>query len=72
MTEPEDRLRGLLRAALPRTEDSASGRDLWPEVARGVGEPVLHVSWPDWTLAALALIWLLAFRETIPALLYHL
>ena len=64
--------RHLLRAALPPIGDRTLERDLWPRLLRRVEQPALHPSRLDWALAAFVLVWLLAFPETVPGLLYHL
>jgi len=73
MTEKEDdKLRALLRAALPPVGDAEPSRDLWPQMLGRLDQRAPRVSWPDLVLAALALIWLLIFPEVLPGLLYQL
>ena len=75
MNQPnDDRLRKLLRDALPPIGDSEAPRDLWPAMLRRVDQMAqrpVRISWLDWGLAGAALVWLLVFPEGIPTLLYH-
>lgn len=68
----DEKLRDLLRNAVPPTADPALKRDLWPEMLRKLEERDLRVSWLDWALVALVAAYFLIFPEVIPALLYHL
>ncbi|MGH7690477.1 MAG: hypothetical protein ACREN3_12795 [Gemmatimonadaceae bacterium] len=71
MTEDQDRLIEALRRAVPPVHVEGTSRDLWPAVARQVRARSRRVNRLDWTLAA-ALIALLAWPGTLPALLYFL
>lgn len=67
----EEKLRQLVRKAMGPV-DSKLKRDLWPQMLRKLDERPIRVSWLDWALVALLVVWLLVFPEAIPQLLYHL
>lgn len=67
----EEKLRQLVRKAMG-PGDSELKRDLWPQMLRKLDERPIRVSWLDWALVALLVVWLLVFPEAIPQLLYHL
>jgi hypothetical protein len=71
-TRDDDRIEKLLREAIPPVRDAELQRDLWPEMRRRLEDGVVPVSWLDWSLMALSLVWLVAFPEAIAALVYHL
>jgi hypothetical protein len=73
MTRQDDeRLEKLLREALPPLMQRKLEIDLWPRMRRRLDEETPAISWLDWSLAAVSLLWLAVFPEAIPALLYHL
>jgi hypothetical protein len=47
-------------------------RDLWPQMLCKLGERPMRVSWLDWALGALLMVWCLLFPEVILGLFYHL
>lgn len=61
-----------LRRAIPPLGDVELPRDLWPAMLRRVEERRVRLTWLDGALAALAMVWLTVFPETIGALLYQL
>jgi hypothetical protein len=77
----QDRLKNLLRTAIPRLHHELEpARDLWPAVLRRLDEtpepsPGLlsrPIPWFDWVLAGGLAIFVVAFPATIPLLLYYL
>jgi hypothetical protein len=75
----EDRIKQLLKQALPPVETGAEpARDLWPAVLRRIDTPDASVSgainqnWFDWALVAGLVLFALSFPATIPVLLYYL
>ena len=71
-TEPNEKLRNLLRAAMPPPDAPELGRDLWPAMLRRLDQRPSRAAWLDWALAALASASLFAFPDVILTLLYHL
>jgi hypothetical protein len=74
----ENRMKQLLKQALPRLEGEAElGRDLWPAMRRRLdsttaASPLHRFAWFDWALLA-GLVGLAAFfPASIPVLLYYL
>ncbi len=73
MKEPnEEKIRELLKRAMPPVADPELKRDLWPQMLRRLAERATRVPWFDWVLVALLLVWLLLFPGVIPGLLYDL
>jgi len=66
----DDRLRHLLRSALPPA-DRSSSRDLWPLVVDRIEAPI-GWSWLDLGLAAAVTLALLMFPDWLWLLAYHL
>jgi hypothetical protein len=69
--EPNEKLRKLLRAAMPAPDAAELQRDLWPAMLRKLDERRIYASWLDWALAAVAVSSLFVFPDAILALLYH-
>ena len=69
MNEQDEALKQLLRRAASGTADRELKRDLWPEMRRRLERPPVQVPWGDWALAAMLLLGLLLFPETIPVVL---
>ncbi len=69
----EDRLKNLLREALPPVEcEPEPSRDLWPAVLKRLDEKPARPPWFDWALLG-GLIGLAAFfPSAIPVFLYYL
>ncbi len=67
----DERIRRLLREAVPPLQDPELARDLWPAMLRRLDERPIRASWFDWALIAAVLVWFFVFPEGIPALLYH-
>jgi len=68
----DDKLRDVLRSALPPMGDVELPRDLWPRMLDRLDRRRASVAWFDWALLAFIAIWLLIFPNALPALLYHL
>ena len=67
-----EKIRELLRKAIPPVADRELKRDLWPQMLRRLGERPAQVPWFDWALLAVLAIWFFFSPEAIPILLYHL
>lgn len=73
MNEPgNEKLRELLRAAMPPVGDADPPRDLWPRMLRRLDQRPAPASWFDWALAAALVAWFFVFPETIPGVFYIL
>ncbi|HEY6491121.1 MAG: hypothetical protein WCC26_05440 [Terracidiphilus sp.] len=75
-THDEERIRHLLKAALPPIENTEPGnsgpaRDLWPAILRRLDERPAP-PWFDWALAGGLALFAVAFPATIPVFLYYL
>ena len=68
----EEKIRALLRGALPPVDDGGPPRDLWPALLRRLDEAPARVPWFDWVCAGALLALLGIFPELIPALFYYL
>jgi hypothetical protein len=68
----DERIEKILREAIPPLTSAELQRDLWPLMRRRLEERSFAVSWLDWSLIVASFIWLAAFPEVIPALVYHL
>ncbi len=76
----EDRIKQLLRQALPPVDpDAGPARDLWPAMLRRLDSAAetrrtlpLKVPLLDWALLAGLIVFIVAFPATIPVLLYYL
>ena len=68
----DDRLRALLRSAMPPvTADPRPARDLWPRVVNRI-DARARWSWPDIGLATAVTIALVSFPELLWLVAYHL
>ncbi len=68
----EDRIKQLLRHALPPVQDAEPRHDLWPAVLRKLDARPSSPPWFDWALAG-GLVAFAAFAPaSIPVLLYYL
>jgi hypothetical protein len=73
MNHESDRMKNLLKAAVPRIADDAEpSRDLWPDVLKRMDRSPSRVPWFDWALAAGLVALAAAFPSAIPVLLYYL
>ncbi len=71
MNESDEALKMLLQQAAGAPADRDLKRDLWPEMLRRLEPSPTRIPWWDWALAAVLLLCLLLFPETIPAVLYQ-
>jgi len=67
-----EKIRYVLRRAIPPVADRELKRDLWPQMLRRLDERPAQVPWFDWALLAVLAIWFVFSPEAIPILLYHL
>lgn len=67
-----EKIRELLRKAIPPVADRELQRDLWPQMLQRLAERPGQVPWFDWGLLAVLAIWFFFSPEAIPILLYHL
>ena len=72
MNEQDEALKRLLQRAAPGPADRELKHDLWPEMRRRLERPPVRIPWGDWVLAAILLLCLLLFPETILPVLYLL
>ena len=71
-THDEERLKKLLREALPPVgADAEPRRDLWPAMLRKLDETQTP-PWFDWALLGGAAVMAVAFPAWIPVILYYL
>lgn len=68
----DQKVRDLLKGALPPWTDADLKHDLWPRMLQKFDERAYRVAWFEWALILLAGTLLVFFPEVIPALLYHL
>jgi len=68
----DDRVKELLRAAIPRAADAELKRDLWLDMRRRFDQRTLLVSVFDWVLIAAILASVILFPQAVLTLLYHL
>ncbi len=68
----EERLKELVKAALPPVERTEPGRDLWPAMRRRIDEQAMRVPVLDWALIAAVLVWIAIDPAGALTLLYHL
>ena len=67
----EDRMKQLLKQALPPVFEAEPSRDLWPELLRRLDARPAAPPWFDWALAG-GLVAFAAFIPTsIPVILYY-
>jgi hypothetical protein len=68
----EDRLKHLLKTALPPVHAARPRRDLWPAMRARIDEATLRVSLFDWALLAAVIAWVVIEPLGALSLLYHL
>ena len=71
-TSADDRLRQLLKQALPPVTQADAGRDLWPAMLCRLQVRASAPPWFDWALAGGLLMIAVALPEWIPVFLYYL
>ena len=70
-THDEERMKQLLREALPPIGTGGLDRDLWPMMQRRI-EQRPTAPWFDWALAGGLTVFLVVFPTIIPVFLYCL
>ena len=71
-TPDDDRLRQLLKQALPPVTQADSGRDLWPAMLCRLRARPSAPPWFDWALAAGLAVIAVVLPAWIPVFLYYL
>lgn len=72
-TKSEDRMKEMLREALPPVDGGAEpARDLWPLVLQRLDARPAAPSWFDWAMIAGLLALAALFPAAIPVFLYYL
>jgi hypothetical protein len=67
----EDRIRHLLKEALPPMRDIEPRHDLWPRMLARLSERAMP-PWFDWALAGGLAVVAIVFPSAIPVFLYYL
>jgi hypothetical protein len=68
----DDRMKQLLKQALPPSGDGGPGRDLWPAMLRRLDVRPAAPPWFDWALAGGLAVFAVVFPAAIPVFLYYL
>lgn len=68
----EDRIKQLLRQAVPPIPDAEPDLDLWPAVLHKLDARPSAAPWFDWALAAGLIVFAAFAPSSIPVLLYYL
>lgn len=68
----DDRVKDLLKRALPPVGEAEPARDLWPAMLRKIDEPARALSMLDAALLAAVIAWIVFDPTGALALLYHL
>lgn len=68
----EERVRNLVKEALPKMEHGEPRQDLWPAVLRKLDEHGVSVPWYDVVLAGTLVLIGILFPAAFPVLLYYL
>ncbi|MFZ0743417.1 MAG: hypothetical protein WAM85_03380 [Terracidiphilus sp.] len=68
----EERIRQLLKQALPPAGNAEPSRDLWPAMMRRLDARPSPPPWFDWALAGALLAFVAFVPASIPVLLYYL
>lgn len=72
-TNHEDRMKELLRQALPPVDAGAEpARDLWPQMLERLGTRSATTPWFDWALLGGLVVLATLFPASIPVFLYYL
>ncbi len=71
-THDEDRMKHLLRQAMPPVDPTEPGRDLWPAVLRRLDAQPAAPPWFDWALLGGLVAFAAFVPSSIPVLLYYL
>ncbi len=68
----EERMKQLLRQAMPPVDQTEPARDLWPAVLRRLGAQPAAPPWFDWALLGGLVAFAAFVPASIPVLLYYL
>jgi len=68
----EDRMKQLLKQALPPVTEAEPARDLWPTVLRRLDAQPGATPWFDWALLGGLVVFAAFAPAAIPVLLYYL
>lgn len=68
----DERIRDLLREAVPPPRTPELRRDLWPSMRERLDQRAVRFSWVDAALAAALTLALILVPQLIPTLLYQL
>ena len=68
----EERVKRLLKQAMPLTGDVEAEHDLWPAMLRRMESRPAAPPWFDWALAGGLAVFAVAFPAWIPMILYYL
>jgi hypothetical protein len=68
----DEKLRELLKEAVPPAVELQLTSDLWPQMLRRLEQRELRVSWMDWVLMGALVILLWFFPDAAATLLYQL
>ena len=71
MNEYDEKLRELLRSAMPPVDSREPERDLWPRMLARLERRPARIPWWDFALAGAALAGLVVFPEMIPWVLWQ-
>jgi hypothetical protein len=71
-TQDEERMKSLLKQAMPPIGNTGPGRDLWPAMRRRLDAQPAPVPWFDWALAGSLAVFAFAFPAAIPVFFYYL
>ncbi len=72
MNETDQKLRELLKQAVPPVLHPEPRRDLWPQMLRRLEKTSIQVSGLDWALGALLVAGCALFPKAVVGLLYYL
>lgn len=68
----DEKLRDILKRAMPPVRDAELKQDLWPRMLARLDRGEVRVPWFDWALAALLAAGFFFYPQLIPVLLYYL
>lgn len=71
-SQEQERMKELLKQALPQVADAEPARDLWPAVRRRLDARHPAPPWFDWALAGGLVVFAGFAPASIPVLLYYL
>jgi hypothetical protein len=71
-TLDENRMKQLLKQALPPVADVEPEHDLWPAMLHRLNARPPSPPWFDWVLAGALAIFVMVFPVSIPLFLYYL